>query len=311
MNELTFQRYQFNFILETPLRLDFYSGSLLRGVFGKALRQLSCMTKMKVCSDCPLYRSCPYTTVFEMPPPVQHQLQNFSQIPSPYLIEPPPLGSKVYQAGEMLSFSMVLMGQAIAQLPLIIFAWQKAFASGVGRFNSTARLMTVVLASDKPQIIYDYACDNAVQPHALSTPPPLATQNALTLNFTTPLHIQKQGKVLGHDMTAKDFLLALIRRYYLLQEFYGHDYQPPNFSQLAELAQQIICTSNFTWCQWQRYSNRQQQKMRFDGVLGRLTLTGDLSIFLPMIQAGQWLHIGNKTTFGMGLYTIEAINCEA
>ena len=109
-------------------------------------------------------------------------------------------------------------------------------------------------------------------------------------------------------MTAKDFLLALMRRYYLLQEFYGHHYQPPNFSQLAELAQQITGVNHFTWCQWQRYSNRQQQKMRFDGVLGCLILTGDLSAFLPMLQAGQWLHAGNKTTFGMGLYTIENTN---
>jgi hypothetical protein len=76
---------------------------------------------------------------------VQHSLQNFSQIPNPYLIEPPPLGSKVYQAGEVLSFSMVLIGQAIAQLPLIIFAWQRAFALGIGKFNSTAQLSHVVL----------------------------------------------------------------------------------------------------------------------------------------------------------------------
>jgi CRISPR/Cas system endoribonuclease Cas6 (RAMP superfamily) len=44
--------------------------------------------------------------------------------------------------------------------------------------------------------------------------------------------------------------------------------------------------------------------MRFDGVLGQITLSGDLQPFLATLQAGQWLHIGNKTTFGMGRYQI-------
>jgi CRISPR/Cas system endoribonuclease Cas6 (RAMP superfamily) len=105
-------------------------------------------------------------------------------------------------------------------------------------------------------------------------------------------------------MSAKDFLLALIRRYYLLQEFYGRSYQAPDFSKLAEQAQMVTCHKQLTWCSWQRYSNRQQQKMRFDGVLGTVTLTGELSVFLPMLQAGQWLHIGSKTTFGMGQYQL-------
>jgi len=306
MTSLTFHRYQFNFTLETPLRLDYYAGSLLRGVFGHALRKVSCMTKLKSCPECPLYRTCPYTTVFEMPPPLQHNLQAFSQIPNPYVIEPPPLGSKVYQTGETLSFSMVLIGPAIAQLPLIIFAWQQAFAQGIGKYQSTARLKAVALvdAQNQHHIVYDPQTHQSVQTHTAEEFPGLAQQESLTLTFLTPLHVQKQGKVLADDMTAKDFLMALIRRHYLLQEFYGHNYQAPQFSQLAEYAQSIHSQTQFNWCRWQRYSNRQQQKMRFDGVLGQIRLSGELQPFLPMIQAGQWLHMGNKTTFGMGRYQI-------
>jgi hypothetical protein len=304
MNALNFQRYHFNFVLENPLRLDFYSGSLLRGVFGKSLRYISCMTKMKSCADCALYRSCPYPAIFETPPPLQHNLQKFSQIPNPYLIEPPPLGGKIYQTGETIRFSMVLIGTAISQLPLIIFAWQRAFALGVGKYNSTARLINVELAGQSSSVIYDAQQDNAVQAHPVFSPPPLAASDNITLHFITPLHLQKQGKVLADDMTAKDLLMALIRRYYLLQEFHGQHYQPPDFSQLAEHAQSITCEKKLTWCHLQRYSSRQQQKMRFDGVLGSINLTGELQPFLPMLQAGQWLHIGNKTSFGMGHYAI-------
>lgn len=303
-NNLNFQRYHFNFTVETPLKLDFYSGSALRGVFGKALKKISCMTKLSNCAECFLYRTCPYTTVFEMPPPAQHKLQKFSQIPNPYIIEPPALGTKIYRSGDTLTFSMILIGAAINQLPLIIFAWQHAFALGVTKHQSTAALKNVILDSNKPHIIYDPQQQTNVQDYQPFTPPALKPTEQLRLKLITPLHLQKHGKVLAHEITAKDILVALIRRYYLLQEFYGQNYQPPNFSQLAELAQTITCNHQLTWCHLQRYSNRQQQKMRFDGVLGNITLTGDLQPFLPMLQAGQWLHLGNKTSFGMGHYTL-------
>jgi CRISPR/Cas system endoribonuclease Cas6 (RAMP superfamily) len=74
--------------------------------------------------------------------------------------------------------------------------------------------------------------------------------------------------------------------------------------QLSALAKDIKCETEFSWCQWDRYSNRQQQKMTMGGVLGHLTLTGELAPFLPLLHLGQWLHVGNKTTFGMGQYGI-------
>ena len=306
MSGLNYQRYQFNFTLDTPLSLDFYAGSLLRGVFGHALRKISCVTWLKVCAECPLYRTCPYTTVFETPPPMNHNWQAFSQIPNPYLLEPPPLGNKTYQAGDTLSFSMVLIGPAIAQLPLIIVAWQRAFAQGVGKYQCTARLKTVVLIDrqNRHHPVYDLQEQRWEPAQAAVEMPEFAQQETLTLDFLTPLHIKKQGKVLADTMTAKDFLMALIRRYYLLHEFYGDNYQAPSFSALAAHAETIHGQTKFQWCHWQRYSNRQQQKMRIDGVLGQISLSGDLQPFLPMLQAGQWLHIGNKTTFGMGRYLI-------
>jgi len=95
-----------------------------------------------------------------------------------------------------------------------------------------------------------------------------------------------------------------VRRYYWLQEFHTLDYQAPDFKAFAEQAEDIHASHQLYWCQWERYSQRQQQKMTFGGVMGTLQLNGDLTPFLPLLQLGQWLHVGNKTTFGMGRYTI-------
>ena len=305
MNTLAVNRYQFNFQVETPLHLNFYSGSMLRGAFGHALRHISCMTKMKDCKTCPLQASCPYTLIFEPAPPTKHSLQNFSQVPTPYVIEPPPLGSKNYQVGETLSFSMVLMGAAIKQLPLIIFAWQRALARGLGKYQSRARLINVINQTEQyAQIIYQAEAAESIQNQQPYTILALENKEQLTLHLKTPLRIQKQGKVLSDTMTARDFLMALVRRNYLLSEFYGDYYQAADFSKLAEQAELIQLKSKLSWCDWTRYSNRQQQKMTLGGVLGTLQLQGDLSAFLEVLNLGQWLHVGNKTSFGMGQYSI-------
>ena len=53
-------RYRFEFQASQAIRLPAYSGSMLRGAFGHALRQLACMTRHKECAGCPLIGSCPY-----------------------------------------------------------------------------------------------------------------------------------------------------------------------------------------------------------------------------------------------------------
>ena len=302
---LPVQRYYFNFAVQDPLHLNFYSGSMLRGCFGVALKQITCMTRMENCKQCMLYRSCTYPMLFETPPPEAHALQSFSQIPPPYVIEPPPLGSKDYKPGETLSFSMVLIGQAIKQLPLIIFAWQRALAYGLGKTRSKAKLVYVtVQTAEQPQLIYSVGNNSTIAEHQALTLPVITDINFLSIHIKTPLRIQKEGQILSHNMTARDFIMSLVRRYYLLEEFHTAPYQAPDFSELAELAQAVTCETHFKWCDWVRYSKRQQQKMVFGGVLGELKLTGDLTPFLSMLVLGQWLHVGNKTTFGMGNYRL-------
>ena len=307
MNPLAVARYQFNFEVQDTLHLNFYSGSMLRGVFGHALRHLACMTKMANCKECPLYRTCPYPEIFETPPPEQHSLQDFSQIPAPYVIEPPPMGERVYRAGEILSFSMVLMGRAMWQLPLIIFAWQRAFVRGVGKYESRAKLLNVIFEPNQPsqQLIFDTLQNEVILEHSPLGFEQFNSPNQLTLSVITPLRIQQKGRVLFSDMQGRDFVMSLVRRYYLLQEFHGENYEPPNFSDLAEKAQAVQCENNLKWCSWDRYSNRQQQKMTMGGVVGQLTLSGELKPFLSLLHLGQWLHAGNKTSFGMGLYVVD------
>lgn len=301
-------RYQFNCRVLQPLNLNLYSGSMLRGAFGRALRKSVCVTRGNDCKACLLYRQCAYPRIFETPPPANAAFQAFSEIPNAFVVEPPPMGRRQLSAGDSFSFNMVLIGRAVADLPIVIHAWQTAMKSGLGARHAEAELTGVLFEPGQAveQLIYPADADNRLLPAPSFKPKPLPAADQITLHLQTPLRIKRHGKVLSDALRGQDFLLALLRRYYLLQEFHGHDYQAPDFKTLAAAAEAVEADHQLTWCQWERYSHRQQQKMTFGGVIGRLQLRGELAPFLSLLQQGQWLHVGNKTTFGMGHYAIIA-----
>jgi len=186
-------RYRFEFEVRQPIRLPDYAGSMLRGAFGHALRQLACMTRQKDCAACPLIASCPYPAVFAPPPPTSHRLQQFSQLPVPYVIEPPAWGSRVLAEGETLIFHQVLIGKALQELPLIILAWRRAFARGVGAGDGTADLRRVIHCGDAGEHEIHRPEIGTIATHAqtvvLKGTDDSATPGAAVLHFETPLRL--------------------------------------------------------------------------------------------------------------------------
>lgn len=66
-------------------------------------------------------------------------------------------------------------------------------------------------------------------------------------------------------------------------------------------------SSNLRWSDWERYSNRQQTKMALGGFVGEVEYEGEaLPEFACLLAAGEILHVGAGTTFGLGEYLIES-----
>ncbi|MDP2811902.1 MAG: CRISPR system precrRNA processing endoribonuclease RAMP protein Cas6 [Rhodocyclaceae bacterium] len=306
---LPLARYRLEFVVETPLYLPAYAGSTLRGAFGGALRATACMTQRKTCEPCPLLRTCPYAAIFETPPPAEdHALQKFTQVPHPYVIEPPGWGEKSYAPGEPLAFHLVLAGRALDQLPLMLWAFVKAFWRGVGKGDGAARLSRVVHVGAIETIVLENP-ESAVAEHPRAVPQVLTFPNdAVTLSIDTPLRLQRNGRPIdAADLSARDLLTALVRRIALIHEFHGAGPLPLNFTDLARRAESIASEKDLRWRDWTRYSSRQKQKMALGGVVGHWTLRGDLAPFLPFLHLGQWLHAGKGATFGLGGYRLEVM----
>jgi hypothetical protein len=301
-------RYLFSFRMDDDLRLPEYSGSLLRGQFGAALRRTACMTGARECPPCPLYRTCPYPAIFAAPPLEAHALQRFSEVPNPYVIEPPPLGSRHVAGGDLISLHLVLVGRALDQLPLISYALERAFAHGIGRAKARGRIEDIAIAgSDGAESVLDVGQSRICAHEYHLVVPELESVDAITLRITTPLRLQNQGHPIPlKRLKPRTLFTALLRRASLLFELHaGLPGLATDASRLAAAADRLSDARHLEWKDWTRYSSRQDREMTLGGVIGEWKLAGDLRELLLWFWLGQWLHIGKNATMGMGKYLLE------
>ncbi len=303
-------RYRFELTVTQPLYLPPFAGSTIRGIFGGALRGIACMTKQPTCDGCSLLQSCPYASVFEPRPPNDsgNLLQNFSQIPRPYVIEPPEWGERTYQTGETLSFHLVLAGKALAQLPLIAWAIHRAFARGrVGKLSGAAELQRVIAYTHDGEVTVLKDLQSSVIEHNTTLPSaPVQQASSVRLHFNAPLRLQVNGRrATSEEFTPRRLLATLIRRVSLVQQFYGEQALEADYTELADAANLLEQNKELRWRDWSRFSSRQQKKMDLGGVLGSWELRGTLTPFIPFLHVGQWLHVGKEATFGLGGYRLE------
>lgn len=301
-------RYRLDFTTINEICLPEYAGSTLRGAFGHALRHLACTTRAKACHGCILATTCPYPAVFEPQKPKYGTLE-LATPPVPYIIEPPPWGERKYFRGEVLSFHFTLIGHAIDHLNIVIMAWQRALARGIGAGQGTAHLKTIYYCTRQNETLIHSSGEN-ILPHS---PKQILPYEPLTkkviLEFITPLRLQENGNALPPSrINAKPLLTALVRRASLLAEYYGGGplYEAEQFAALAQVAACINADTSLRWYDWTRRSTRQGRTMQLGGCIGSITLSGEIIPFSSVLYIGEWLHVGKEASFGLGQYRLHS-----
>ena len=285
---------------QDDLRLPEHAGSMLRGAFGMALKKLACITRQKDCTTCPLYRSCAYTQIFETPAPVSDNPLT-RQTANPYVIQVPEMGSRLIEAGETWQFGFNLVGKAIDQLPLIVYAWQRAWEGGFSKAQSRAKLISI---HQGEHLAYQPDSTlNIVNEQVAAR----SYGNTTVLRFTSPLRLQHEGQIVlvREELTASLLLMSLVRRVQKLLDLHTHNQPKLDFIHLKKQAELIeLDTSTLQRMDITRYSNRQQQFIELDGLMGDIVLHGNVSDFSELLTLGEHIHVGKTATHGLGQYII-------
>jgi len=312
---IEYKQFRFGITPLEPLILPSYKGSTLRGGFGYAFKRVVCAIRDKEeCPDCILKEKCVYSYVFETPPPSDTKMmRKYKAAPHPFVIEPPPEKRRGYKPGDEINFGLTLIGRAIDYLPYFIYTFDELGKVGIGKGKAKYELKDVFCDEKK---IYDSESKTlkSFKPSYL----PLNMKNvivrnpdlnlddeAISLSFLTPTRILFDGH-LTLDLEFHILIRNLLRRLSLLSYFHCNgDPSTWDFKGLIEKAKDVkLKKRDLRWYDWQRYSGRQDTRIKMGGFVGEITFEGDIKPFMPLIKAGEVLHVGKGTGFGLGKYRI-------
>ncbi len=267
MFTLNMLRLQFTLEATDPISLPCYKGSAFHGGFGHALAIIS-----------PTW----YRYFF------QAATENGTLIPKPFVLLPPLDLQQNYQTGEAFSFELTLFtGEATGHYAIAQAAIEYlGNEMGLGYTRGKFKIKKMSLSS--------FSSNNAI-PQTLTVK--LCTR--LRLKTNNRLHKQPPGFSL--------FIKSLLARLKTLQHSYSHiAIDESHYQHLLQQSQSITIPHSTTyWDEWDRYSGSQKEWMKFGGLLGEIIYQGDLQAFMPYLQMGEWTHIGGKSSFGLGRYSLK------
>ena len=296
---------------ETKLFLPYYKGATFRGGFGYTFRRLVCITKKSSCQNCILTEKCIYKHVFQ-PTIQQKTIQNtktYSELIQPFVIEPPEETKTEYTADNTLNFNLILFGKVSELLPYFILVFKELGKTGMGKTKGKYRLLKIedvfknLIYSGNNDTIRNIDsklyCDKIMNGYSN-----ISNLTHLNLNFITPTRI-KYNKDLVVKPEFHNIIRSLSHRISAISHFYWNKKLNINYKQLIDQSKNIIIKkSDLRWLDWERYSTRQNTKMKLGGFVGKITYYGNFKPFLPLLLLGEYTHIGKNCTFGLGKYKI-------
>lgn len=340
---IEYSQFRFGITALEPIILPVYKGSTFRGGFGYAFKRVVCAIRDKECPDCILKGKCVYSYVFETPPPSDTKImRKYKAAPHPFVIEPPSEKRRGYKPGDEIQFGLTLIGRAIDYLPYFIYTFDELGKIGIGKGKAKYELKTVssheaivnshesaVKNTGKDKIIYTSDTKTLKSFETSKLPLDLwglsqdlpaersaAVESGLSpklisLSFLTPTRILYDSH-LTLDLEFHILIRNLLRRLSLLSYFHCNgDPTDWDFKGIIEKAKEVkVKEKNLRWYDWERYSGRQETRIKMGGFVGDITFEGDIKPFMPLIEAGEVLHVGKGTGFGLGKYVIVKDNSE-
>jgi len=314
--KFTFSYFEFVYRAAEHATLPPFKGSTLRGGFGHAFRRVCCTMNNQECRECMLNKACPYAYIFETPMVDGLELDHYADnLPHPFIIEPPESEQTTFRPGDEMSCGLVLVGKSVSYIPYFVYTFDQMGRLGLGKGGGRFELTTVYAYDDldgsSKTEIYNSKTQVLNGNFKIWNFQDLCRENGsdgsdkIELRITTPLRIIQKGNLMS-QIPFSLFLRNLLRRISLLGRIHcGCEWDLPYRDIINQGEETVhLVDSRLAWKDWERYSNRQKQKMKMGGVVGTVTYEGDLAPYLPLIYLGQFTRLGKNTTFGLGRYRV-------
>lgn len=300
--KLRFNRYKFILNSEISGIDHYFFEAAVRGGFGYILRKFTCALKLNNCESCMLKDKCIYSYIFETSPSADSSMMRlYNHIPHPFVFYCP-------RDGEKLTLELILIGKAVEYFPYFVFAIEELGKVGLTKNKIPFELESINLANNDVEI-YNKTSKKLKNDYEFEVADLISngvhkSVNELSLKFISPLRLMKDGSELRR-FNITSFITALLRRLSAISYFHGEGELKLDYKTLKEKAGALeLIEDNTRWHERERFSKRQDTKLKMGGLIGSVKIKGDISVFMPFLQAGEFLHTGKATSFGMGRYEI-------
>lgn len=289
------------FVLEAAEEavLPRYKGSMFRGSFGAALKQIACLRSRR-CSACQNPSQCLYGLIFE---PAAPDASRYSDRPRPFVIRDLSFGQRSFRPGDSLAVEMVLLGPAATHYVYVLLAMELAASKGLGVRKAKFRLLSV--SDHAGRLVYDAANGRLraepqpVQNREIAGMAASLPSTLITIHFLTPTRLKESGQLVDAP-SFSTLMRAAVRRLEILTELYGTPGATLHLPDYGAAEDVRVLGSTLRWQRLERYSNRQGRRVSLGGLVGSLTYGGDLRPWREVLAWCEILHVGKGTTFGLG-----------
>ena len=265
--------------VNSKLKPPYFTGSMLRGSFGYALKKVTCINPSYSCDGCFAKENCLYYNFYE-------KVNSFH----PYRFD-------VTLSSESFDFSLYIFSSATKDLPYIISALHKMVTeNGLGKENITFKNVEILV---NKQTIYSNGefkkLENAPKEFQLDN----YCRN-VKIKLLTPLRIKKNNKLLRENLELEDILRSIYQREQELTS--GKRVHKLNYTPEIGATLKLL-----QYKQLRRKSNRQKQTLRIDGLIGEMIVTNIDKESYRLLKLGEIIGVGKQTVMGLGKIEVEEI----
>ena len=291
------------------------SATLVRRCLGKALIDTLCPFGEPRCQPpprrgapplapeaaCDLARSCAYGVCF-----------------AGSLSRRPPFALYVPRSWQRHVIELTLYGPSCRFYPWLLRGLNLALGRGMGKARVRWQIKQVWRVSSHGQEEKLCGSDLATATPALAADPlhliegDYVSPRPIELRLLSPTRLIRDGKLLrGRAPVPFEVLIARILDRF--QGLYGDDTSqalaPATREALEAAAAQVpLVVDETRWVEVHDYSARQRAELRFGGKVGRLIYGEGAARFMPILRAGEILHVGKNPTSGCGRIGVRALD---
>lgn len=298
-----FQIYTFSLVMLEEAELPANKTSMFRGGIGEMLLRKHCFADRK-CEDCGFRETCIVPNIFYHGFKIKPGFAQGKESEG-YIIDCSDLREH-YETGDLLEFSITLLGDVIVFFSTIMDAVYMLGQIGVG--VNTVRYEVVGIRNQNGNIVMK---DNQVYLNN-AAPQNLnwyvskrlkefdvsEESSDIYLKMLSPCSMKSKGEYI-FEFDRDALINSIYRRIYILSCFEGNEvpqyYDSGIPLEILEQKSRKVTVS--------RYSSTHGKKLYLNGFVGE----ADIRVrndFLPYLIAGEILHVGKNTSMGFGKFLI-------